>query len=367
MSIKHIEDLSYADKIRILSSVTSSCYEKLDGSSVEFQMGLDCGFRMKLAGSWVSEYDEIPQELWANDYRYAYVVGYALYESFLREVTKEDLAVPSSVITVQAELVIGNCPNTIRYNSGNRLVILNITDSNYHHSHHNINTLFYGYWSEKTISSSLMISSTNNGTEVSRDIKTLDIDVSLNIPIPIMFGYKKLAIPDEISFISDMPARDIDFKSIARKLTQDTKNKIDNIVLLFKYDLLINLNKNRSITPEGLVINVTDLQNHRLVFKVVDKKLFTSANYYGHRVKYLLLGSKFYKKKGLLDIYRDYPIDIKIQKIVKLLNWYKSNHKNLSRSFASHTGTIDISYDLELHQRTLNTFYDTIQRIKNGR
>lgn len=385
MGIKHIEDLTYNEFINAIGFAWKAT-EKVDGSSVEFGFDDKLQYYLEYGKQRYYSVDEIPDEAWATTYKLAFLVGQLVLTR-----VKEHYSVGTNFY-VRAELVFSHRPNTIYYAIPDTIIILsagrkgseektsleifsNITDIN-----NGIAISYNGLISRdgKTVETELM------GTTVHIAVNTdYNIISKMLHPRRCVFhgriydwllsksSVEGFTVGDIIRWPMNRRPPNIpsDQWSLEKKEFQEVRDsyraELDILRMKLKEEIIEIMETVGSTYSarfmEGIVVN-TDSP-----FKVVDKKNFTRINLYLHRMKYLLLGSAFYKKKGLLQIYKDHPKEVKLRQMDRLLNWYLRHHtKMLKYEVIGSSGTI-FGYMDQVHQRTLNMFADTRKRIEDGR
>lgn len=385
MGIKHIEDLTYNEFINVIGFAWKAT-EKVDGSSVEFGFDDKLQYYLEYGKQRYYSVDEIPNEAWATTYKLAFLVGQLVLTR-----VKECYSVGTNFY-VRAELVFSHRPNTIYYAIPDTIIILAAGRKN---SKEKDSLAIFD--SITDIKNGIAIS--YNGL-ISRDGKTVEkelmgttVHVSVNTDYNVisrMLHPRQCVFHGRIydwimskSSVEGFTVGDIirwpmnrrppnipsDQWALEKKEFQEVRDsyraELDILRMKLKEEIIEIMETVGSTYSarfmEGIVINADT------PFKVVDKENFTRINFYLHRVKYLLLGSAFYKKKGLLQIYKDHPKEVKLRQMDRLLDWYLRHHmKMLKYEAIGSSGTI-FGYMDQVHQRTLNMFADTRKRIEDGR
>lgn len=381
MGIKHIDNLSYKDYITALSEPWELS-EKLDGSSARIGI-LDNRYYLEYANVKYFSLDDFPSEIWASTYKVAFSAGIV----FLSRANFSPFDCYFDI-----EILFNKRPNTIFYNLDDTIVLraLSINGGETQPAQNWAHAMTLKSLYEKLFISMNELKS-DDGIKIEtiltpRTIKfrMLESLASRSYCDIIPIINEELEWLNTMSIIPGFSNSDVILQPLTscphgmgpcewkiikpkfKELRQSLRTELDKRRMILKNKILDILSKIKSgynsDFMEGVVVTTTST-----VFKIVDKTHFTAINYYLHRVKYLLLGSKFYKKQGLLTIWKDYPKEVKIEKIHRLLQWYLRNHYKMLKIVPYKGKSLMYGYADQIHQRTLNMFADTIQRVENGR
>lgn len=381
MGIKHIDDLSYKDYITALSE-SWELTEKLDGSSARIGI-LDNRYYLEYANVKYFSLDDFPSEIWASTYKVAFSAGMVF-------LSRAKLSTFDCYFDI--EILFNKRPNTIFYNLDDTIVLRSLSIygeeaqpvQNWAHAMTRRSLYERLFISMNELKSDDGLKIETNLTYRTIRFKQLDSLTSNSYCDIIPILNDELTWLKSMSIMTGFSNHDVilqpltacphgmsaeEWKTIKPKfkeLRQSLRSELDRRRVILKnkiLDVLANIkSRYNSDFMEGVVVTTTST-----VFKIVDKNHFTAINYYLHRVKYLLLGSKFYKKQGLLTIWKDYPKEIKIEKIHRLLQWYLRNHYKMLKIVPYRGKSLMYGYTDQIHQRTLNMFADTIRRVENGR
>ncbi len=394
-SLPHIEDLPIQT---LLDSFNRgwTISEKLDGSSLEFGLDDEGRFFSKRKGAPPCySLAEWPDECWAQTYHHAHHCSMMLVSELI------SLGLIEKGNTFGAEIIQGELPNSVPYSTGHhsRFKIV-ITYSNFMVSYETEKLI-------KTFRTNLLPK-----TQVSLDGRTLSeisnptlCSFSVNQKIhenntrelidAITESYKTLTLFfNQKSDVDGFTYRDILEASLARthpktngrkwsELKEDIKT--ERVKVKGEYHQVLRTIKEmtaeRTIRNnhlqymnlgarswyslhEGMVVESTGLK-----FKMNNPR-FAELNKFTHLVKYWIVGGRRPNRPSFLSRTKDWPKAKRLERLDVLLERYKvSRHKlalnpNLFDTYESKV----ISYlHGELHQRTLNMFYDTRKRIEDGR
>lgn len=399
MGIPHFEDLSIGDILTVLDNEWS-VLEKLDGSYFEFGLDSTGSFYSRHKGGPVCHsLDDWPSAGWTNSFK----LGHTAAENIVDGLLAEGLI--QSGDTFVSELLVGQRHNTILYfqmplyNFGYFVIIKTPEREDENAIYQNMLERFFSTFSVKFM----------QGVTVSVDGKTqsdeplmLEFETAVNRPYSPILIARKLATsisdfkelytawlsgPSNIVGFSIKDCLEVNlgrksdkcgdriWSSLKTELKQEREylRKLSNKYLMMFKDIVyratvVDLPSIFGFGPykEGVVIKVI---NTHIAFKITNRIEFSKANHFAHIVKYWLIGGRRPARPSFLSRTSHWPIEHRLARLDVLLQRYLDNRLALRSQFdlTPVYPHMVVEYTGGLHDRMLNLFADTRQRIINGR
>jgi hypothetical protein len=394
-SLPHIEDLPIQT---LLDSFNRgwTISEKLDGSSLEFGLDEEGRFFSKRKGAPPCySLAEWPDECWAQTYHHAHHCSMMLVSELI------SLGLIEKGNTFGAEIIQGELPNSVPYHTWehSRFKIV-ITYSNFMVSRETeklIKTFRTNLLPKTQVSlDGRTLSEINNpticGFAVNQKVnenRTSELNDTITAAYQLLISFsQRMSNVDEFTYQDILEAslarthpktngrkwselkeqiktERIVIKTHYHNVIKSIKERIAHQVITNHHLRYINLGHSSWYSlHEGMVVESSGLK-----FKMNNPR-FAELNKFTHLVKYWIVGGRRPNRPSFLSRTKDWPKAKRLERLDVLLERYKaSRHKlvlNPNMFDLSEANRISYLHE-DLHQRTLNMFYDTRKRIEDGR
>lgn len=394
-SIPHFEDLSIREIYKTLE-LNWQASEKLDGTFLE--AGLDESgqfYSRRKNGEKIYDLNDWPDEIWANTYRKGHIAASCIIEALV----VEKAISPGNHIGFE---IIDCCrPNSIFYNftesdSNAYQGAIVATQTNWTP----VSSLFE-VLETLSISSSVDIITTADGLNAERVTQQFKWSVKVNKPVGSSWIKNRLgqsaqqtkmvldhflALPSNVEGFSVLEVLEIkltakhpktgdrkwnDLKKELSEEREKLRQGFNSLILLFK-DAAIRVlaGETRSMLGSGSIKEGAVVQTPETLFKLVNRPAFSKLNNFTHRAKYAIVGGRRPKRPSFLSRTAHWPVEKRIDRLNNLLTRYERLRYIVSIDVCMNPGggsDMIVYYSGDLHQRTLNMFYDTKKRIEDGR